>query len=79
MHNKIAKNVSYYNSFIIIIGGLINYLTMLSLQIFIINFIYGQNYNVNPQILKPKVNLSIKGTNSDDKITIGNGDATLVG
>ena len=77
MNNRFAKNVSYCSSFIVI--SLIISLTMLSLLIFIINSIYGQNYNENPQIVKLKINLSVTGTSSDDKITTGNGDDRIVG
>ena len=76
MYNGLAKNVSYCSSFIIIIIilGLIS-----SLPIFIINTIYGQNSNENLQTLKPKINLSVKGTSSDDTITGGNGDDKFIG
>ena len=53
MDQTFAKNVSYCG-ILIIIALLISSLTMLSLQIFIINSIYGQNYNENPQILNHK-------------------------
>lgn len=79
MYKRYAKNVSYCSSYIIIILGLISSLTMLSLQIFIINTIYGQNYNENLQTLKPKINLSVKGTSTDDIITGGSGDDKLIG
>ena len=79
MYNRLAKNVSYCSSFIIIILGLISSLTMLYLQIFIINTIYGQNYNENSQIVKLKINLLVKGTTTDDTITGGSGDDKLIG
>ena len=78
MDKIFAKNVSHRSSFIII--ALIGYLTILSLQFFIIGSIYGQtSSNGSSQIIKLKINLTVTGTSTDDKITGGSGDDKLIG
>ena len=73
-----AKNVSHRGSFILI--GLISYLTILSLQIFIIDTIYGQtSSDGSSKIVKLEINLTVTGTSTDDKITGGTGDDKLIG